>query len=173
MPDQRAEVLLTMPTTIEQYPLENRKVMKRFTESMIRWFVLFVLLAVGVVFGLRADVVIAAVAVVVLTIVAAVWQWTYENKYFAAYFYDITPDFLVIKKGWITPVEVTLPYEKLQDVYVDQDIYDRAFNLYDVHVSTATMMSGIEAHIDGVNAENAQKLREMLLSKSRQKKEVR
>ena len=58
----------------------------------------------------------------------------------------------------------------MQDVYVDQDIFDRMFGLWDVHVSTATMMSGMEAHIDGVKRENAMKLREMLLQKIRSKK---
>lgn len=68
------------------------------------------------------------------------------------------------------PHETMLPYEKLQDVYMDQDLFDRMFNLWDVHVSTATAMSGYEAHIDGVNHENAEALRELILNKIRKQK---
>lgn len=68
------------------------------------------------------------------------------------------------------PRETILPYEKLQDVYVDQDVFDRIFRLYDVHVSTATFMSGFEAHIDGVNKENAEAIREIILENIRKNK---
>lgn len=76
--------------------------------------------------------------------------YLYQGWYFAVYFYDLTPDFIQIKKGPITPREITLPYERIQDVYVDQDLLDRIFGLYDVHLSSATISSGIEAHIDGL-----------------------
>lgn len=74
-------------------------------------------------------------------------------------------DYLVIKKGPITPKEITIPWERIQDVYVDQDIFDRIFGLYDVHLSTATFTSGMQAHIDGVEKEAADGLREELLEK--------
>lgn len=99
-------------------------------------------------------------------------EWVYQREYYKKYFYDIREDFLIIKKGVITPTETILPYDKLQDVYVDQDIFDRFFSLYDVHVSTATVMSGIQAHIDGVNKENGQLFRKIILEniQSHQKK---
>jgi membrane protein YdbS with pleckstrin-like domain len=52
----------------------------------------------------------------------------------------------------------------LQDVYVDQDILDRIFSLYDVHVSSATIISGNLSHIDGLNKENAQAIKNLILS---------
>ena len=73
----------------------------------------------------------------------------YQLWYYNVYFYDLTPDYIVIKKGPITPHEITIPYERIQDVYVDQDILDRIFGLYDVHLSSATVSSGEAAHIDG------------------------
>lgn len=61
------------------------------------------------------------------------------------------------------PREISIPYERVQDVYVDQDLWDRIFHLYDVHLSTATWTSGMEAHIDGVESDAANGLREVLL----------
>ena len=52
---------------------------------------------------------------------------------------------------------------------MDQDLLDRLFGLWDVHVSTATFMSGWEAHIDGVKHDNAMEIREIILSKIRKK----
>jgi len=89
--------------------------------------------------------------------------YLYQRWYYAVYFYDLTPDYIVIKKGPITPQEITIPYERIQDVYVDQDLLDRIFGLYDVHLSSATISSGMAAHIDGVEKPAADGLRAMLL----------
>ena len=53
---------------------------------------------------------------------------------------------------------------------MDQDILDRIFGLWDVHVSTATNMSGAEAHIDGVKHDNANAIKELILAKIRKAK---
>ncbi len=153
-----------MPATIEQYPLEKAKKIKRWLEAIIRWIILVILLAVFQAFVLTT-LALPVWSFAVLLLVLAVWQWVYETKYFDAYYYDVGKDFLAIRKGWITPREIQMPYEKMQDVYMDQDILDRVFGLWDVHVSTATVMSGMEAHMDGVNRPNAEKIRELLLQK--------
>ena len=95
--------------------------------------------------------------------------YLYQRWYYAVYFYDLTPDFIQIKKGPITPKEITIPYERIQDIYVDQDLLDRIFGLYDVHLSSATISSGMEAHIDGVEKSAADGLRKMLLETVQQK----
>ena len=48
---------------------------------------------------------------------------------------------------------------------MDQNLLDRFFGLYDVHLSSATASSGMEAKIDGVEKEAADGLRAMLLKK--------
>lgn len=158
-----------MPATIEQHPLEQSKKAKRWLESTVRWAILVIVIAVFVTVALPT-LGMPIWAFALLLIVLAGWQWFYETKYFDAYFYDVGKDFLAIRKGWITPREIQMPYEKMQDVYLDQDILDRTFGLWDVHVSTATLMSGMEAHMDGVNRPNAEKIREMLLQKIQSKR---
>ena len=158
--------------TIEQYPLERRKIAKKITVAMIFWTVLLIIGFIISIF-LKVDIplikfiLMAILIIYVLILLIQIW---YQTEYYKKYFYNIAPDFLVIKKGVIMPHETMLPYEKLQDVYMDQDIFDRMFNLWDVHVSTATAMSGYEAHIDGVRRENAEKLRELILNKIRKEK---
>ncbi len=93
----------------------------------------------------------------------------YETWYYKNYFYDLTDDYVIIKKGPIAPQEITIPYDRIQDVYLDQDLLDRVLGLYDVHLSTATVVSGMRAHIDGVDRNAAHGLREIILKKMKEK----
>lgn len=149
--------------TIEEHPLERRKIIKKTLVLSLGMLVLFL---IG---PLWANIFLWKLYQIPLMILDAIFllfpiaEFLYQREYFKRYFYDIRDDFLVIKKGVLAPTETVLPYDKLQDVYVDQDIFDRLFSLYDVHVSTATLMSGVQAHIDGVNKENSNLFREMIL----------
>lgn len=111
----------------------------------------------------------ATFGIFVVLFVEILLTYFYQRWYFAVYFYDLTPDFIQIKKGPITPREITIPYERIQDVYVDQDLLDRIFGLYDVHLSSATVSSGMEAHIDGVEKQAAEGLRAILLETIKQR----
>lgn len=70
---------------------------------------------------------------------------------------------LVIRKGIVVKKEITLPFSKITDVYVEQDVGDFLLGLYDVYISTPTAESGKFAHIDGVNKKGSVKLRQMIL----------
>lgn len=162
--------------TREQFPLSYKKIIKKTMASTIAitilllviWgFLAFMLGSIGqeavswlgtATFGIFGFLFI----VILLT-------YFYQRWYFAVYFYDLTNDFIQIKKGPITPREITIPYERIQDVYVDQDILDRIFGLYDVHLSSATVSSGMEAHIDGVEKQAAEGLRGILLETVKQR----
>ena len=98
-----------------------------------------------------------------LTIIIVTLNYLYQKWYFDTYYYDLQQDYIVIRKDPITPREITIPYERIQDVYVDQDLYDRIFGLFDVHLSSATISSGMEAHIDGLEKPAADGLRAALL----------
>lgn len=163
------------PPTIKTYPLERRKILKKFVASEIGLLVV-VIIIVGILLffggasGWGSNAFYAAGAMAGLFILHSAVNWWYQTKYYEVYYYDIRKNFLVIRKGVFMPRETVLPYEKLQDVYMDQDIWDRVFNLWDLHVSTATIMSGMEAHIDGVNKLNAETMRELLLKKIKDEK---
>jgi len=77
--------------------------------------------------------------------------------------YDLGDDIITIRKGVMSTQEITLAYERIQDINVDQDFLDRLFGLYDVRFTTATMSSEKEAHIDGVEKETAESLKQLVL----------
>lgn len=172
--------IITCPTR-EKFPLSPKKVIKKTITSLIGWslFFLFLLFIVGMVtVGIISDSnsdpsvitslwTISLVGTLFLLFIIGILSYFYQRWYFAVYFYDILDDYIVIKKGPIAPKEITIPWERIQDVYVDQDIIDRMFGLFDVHLSTATITSGMQAHIDGVEQQAANGLREALLEKVR------
>jgi putative membrane protein len=107
-------------------------------------------------------------AVIVFFVLAVLFYMiygVYVGAYIRRYYYDASEQFLTIQKRVFSPTEIHVPYQKIQDVYVDQDILDRMMGLYDVHIASATVTSGIEAHIDGVDADVAEKLKNFLLGK--------
>lgn len=159
--------MVIIVTTVEKYPLERRKIIKKTVSWSFGMFLLFILIPLWLNIFLWDLYTIPLIIIDVFFLLYPLIRWIYEREYYKKYFYDIRNDFLVIKKGVFTPTETILAYDKLQDVYVDQDIFDRIFNLYDVHVSTATVKSGFNAHIDGVNKEKANIFREMILKNIR------
>lgn len=161
-----------MVTTIEKYPLEKRKIVKKTIKETFYLYVLsFILFSILYLFFGPSDFLyeIKFYLIIILAIYP-ILKFLYEVAYFKTYFYDVREDFLIIRKGVFMPRETIIPYEKIQDIYVDQDLFDRIFNLYDVHVSTATVLSGKEAHIDGVNKKNAEAIRELILENVRKSK---
>lgn len=166
---------LSMSATRERYPLSPSKPIKKTISAVVGWVILFVILLGA---GIPLAKLLASsgsfqvpgswyfltiVGGLVFLILIFLLNYIYQRLYFNTYFYDFTESFIVIRKGVIMPREISIPYERVQDVYVDQDLWDRIFHLYDVHLSTATWTSGIEAHIDGVEKEAAEGLRSVLL----------
>ncbi len=162
---------IAMSSTREKYPLSTKKVIKKTLLGTL----VFVLLASILYFAVSLMVLNASegpvgsigaillVGFVLLLSLVFLGVYLYQKWYYAVYFYDLNDDYIVIKKGPITPREITIPYERIQDVYVDQDLLDRIFGLYDVHLSSATVASGMEAHIDGLEKQAAEGIRALLL----------
>ena len=109
---------------------------------------------------------IALMTVAILTVIFVIY-W-YQKLYARTYFYTITDSLLVIRKGVVAPREITVPFGRIQDIYLDQDPIDNMFSLYDVHISTATAESTSRAHIDGVSKGTAEALRELILHKMKE-----
>lgn len=90
----------------------------------------------------------------------------YQYFYYKSYFYNFEDKNAEITKGIIARSSGNIQYDRLQNIYVDQDILDRLFGLYDVHYETAGENSGFYSHIDGLEKENTDKLVAFLIEKS-------
>jgi membrane protein YdbS with pleckstrin-like domain len=162
-------------TLRERFPLQRSKIVKKTIASGIGvlmesgFFIWFALAFKSIkpstelasVDGIRAW----AVPVVVGWCLAALCtRHIHWILYVRRYFYDATDLTITIRKGVITQREITLPFSQITDVNVDQDMFDVVFGLYDVHISTATQASGLQAHIDGLCKTDAMQLKELILN---------
>lgn len=167
---------LTADSTSKHTRLSRRKILKKTLKANV---VLLAVLAVAVLtfifyptllsetlsqmLGINNFIVLIIIAAIL--IFSLILNVVYHYLYYKTYYYNIKDDVLVIRKGIFMPDEISIPYNRIQDIYVDRDMLDVVFGLYDVHVSSATVESGKDAHIDGVKQENASKLKEMILEK--------
>ena len=92
-------------------------------------------------------------------------KYWYEREYLRKYFYDLNDDVLAIRKGVFGSRELTIPFAKIQEVFINRDILDLVFGLYDVYVSTATGRSILNAHLDGLEQDNAEKAALLIIEK--------
>lgn len=161
--------------TRDQFPLSKKKIIKKTISKIIWWIIALLILFTVIIFPIIAETISSADFSFISLIIKAIGgflialpvlffiTYIYQRWYFAVYYYDLTDNFLTIKKGPITPREINVPYERIQDIYMDQDFLDRIFGLYDVHISSATFMSGMEAHIDGLEKDAAIGVRDLIL----------
>lgn len=98
-------------------------------------------------------------------VVLMFWRMAYQYIYYLTYFYDIDQHNLTIRKGIIAKRTAILPFKRITDVYLDQDLWDVALGIYDVHISSPTQESGRFAHIDGVNRAGAEMIRDLVLER--------
>ncbi len=165
----------------QQFPLSPKKFTKKMINQIIP--ILFMDILFG---GFAGAMIIAAllalkllpdpmdpiVAVVgflayfvfIFIVLTFIYAW-YIKVYIKRYYYSGEDHYITIKKGVFAPKEIHVQYQKIQDVYVDQDIIDRIMGLYDVHIASATAASGMEAHIDGVELQAAEGLKKFFLDK--------
>jgi len=153
------------------YPIRKIKI---FREVIGKLFFLTFLSAVFLVIikwnGGLAEVLLAdASNIIVPTLVVFVFFMTilfdavYEALYISSIKYSTDDASLTIAKGIISRHEITLPFNRITDLYIDQSVLDRIFGLYDLHFSTPTASSGSAAHISGLNKKDCETLRQIML----------
>ncbi|MCX8195329.1 MAG: PH domain-containing protein [Candidatus Micrarchaeota archaeon] len=146
-------------TLRETYPLHPNKVIKKFIENAA--FIILSSLFISIILFLFSSILLTAVLCLLLLVLVGIYWWSKE--YYKVYFYDLSGNGLKIKKGVFFPHSITIPLEKVSDVYIDQDIFDRILGLYDLHFSSASATSGAFAHIDGLDRATTYRLRALLM----------
>ena len=163
-------------TLRESYPLDGKKPLKKTIAYVWFLFLLFFVLVIPI--GIMLPVNLTQVSfffsrVFVIGFPAffllflSFLAYFYELFYMKYYFYDIIGNNLIIKKGVFSRNEITVAFNRLQDVYTHQDVLDRFFGLYDLYVSSATFTSGELSHIDGLNKENSEIIKGLILERIR------
>ncbi|MEM4663188.1 MAG: PH domain-containing protein [Candidatus Diapherotrites archaeon] len=157
------------PTLISKHPLEKSKPLKKTVNLAFYLVIAYLIIFLSCLFMVpQWSMQVFAYGIVILLLLT-IANYIHEIYYLKSYYYNFTEDCLLICKGVFNVKEITIPFDRIQNVFVDQDIFDRIFSLWDVHVSTVAPQSIIEGHIDGLNEQNAKALKEMLLSRIKKK----
>ncbi|MBN2014000.1 MAG: PH domain-containing protein [Candidatus Altiarchaeota archaeon] len=156
---------MSTETLRTKYPLKKAKILKKTIQTLMFLVPVAPFLLVGF-FVSDAAVKGIILGVLFMVLVLAALVYWYQSVYFEKYFYDLTGEGLIIQKGVFSTKQTIVPLNKIQDIYLDQDIFDRIFGLWDLHISSATTVSGFEAHIDGVSREDGMIMRNLLLGET-------
>lgn len=146
-----------------QAPLSPKKPIKKTVETSF-WLLILALVAIAILKIVSAVNKNSFPVSSVATWVFGVWfaitilVFIYENLYLKYYYYDWSRDTLTIRKGVYGSRQIYLEIEKIQNVFVDMDIFDRLFGLYDLHVSTVGKSSFQMCHIDGLDKATADRM---------------
>jgi membrane protein YdbS with pleckstrin-like domain len=154
----------------EKFPLEKRKILKK-SISLTFWAFVAIGIITSIIYSIEpfwGNLLLNFL--IIFPFVFFPVKLIHEIFYFKNYHYSENNEVLVLRKGVITITEVTIPYNKVQNIFVNQDLFDRIFKLYDVHLSTIGTVSQMELHIDGVSKETAEKLRDWLLNRIKVRK---
>jgi membrane protein YdbS with pleckstrin-like domain len=168
-----------MSPTRAAFPLSAKKIMKK-TVKYAGLAILILFLFGGIVLPILASggsklsyigmlVGLLSFGIIIIAIVVFVAVYFYQKRYFGKYFYDFTTECIMIRKGAVTQNEIAIPYEHIQDVFINQDFLDKLFGLQDVHFSSVTY-SEVEPHIDGLTKESAEAMRAFIISAIDKKK---
>lgn len=150
-----------MPTTVDKYPLEKRRVLKKAITRSIKWYVLIGFLLLLTLYNEPA---ISIQQYLYLAAIIFALELIYQSMFHKRYFYNLEKKMITIREGVIARRERNIPYKRVHDLYVDQDIFDRIFKLWDLHLTT-TDSRLFNIHIDGLSGKNAKAIRALLLKK--------
>ena len=104
---------------------------------------------------------------VLVPVLAAVFGWSTIGRQVAAWGYAERADDLLIKRGLMFRELVVVPYGRMQFVDVQAGPLERAFDVAQVQLHTAS--AGSDARIPGLNAVEAARLRDRLASRGQAK----
>lgn len=115
------------------------------------WPILAGLAVSDVVKGYAVYISAAALTAVCVAAWLQFWRFTYE----------ITGDSLVIRKGVLEHERITIPFERIQMVHMEQSLLQRPFGVLGLRVDTAGS-SGAEVEISALKVEDAHQLKAIL-----------
>lgn len=160
--------------TVYAIPLSKKKIVKKTIAGVVQSLLIIVVLSVlismwiylssGDYTSLADTIIYIMIALLIVVIIGLIF---YNDLYNKNYYYDIRKNEIVIRKGIVIKKELSITYDKVEEVYIDQDLLDKILGIYDVHLMTAAEHSQDFAHIDGLDEENAKKIKEMIVANVR------
>ena len=108
----------------------------------------------------------------VLLVAIVVFEWWYFGEFLKKFAFELRPDHFFSRKGVFKASYTMIRYERIQDIHINQSIFEMLFGLWNVSVFTATATGRGSENIPGLSKENAEKLKTALFRKIKKVKKV-
>ena len=142
----------------QNLPLSPKKVFKKSLAPIFLMLLCSVVVFVFPLVFLSASLLLVFLITFIFDLIAIGLVVLYQYLYYKFYYYNFEDNKAEIKKGVVAVSTGHVQYNRIQNIYMDQDIMDRILGLYDVHYETAGESSGFYSHVDGLIEEDAEKL---------------
>nr|QEE17045.1 hypothetical protein DSAG12_02877 [Candidatus Prometheoarchaeum syntrophicum] len=115
----------------------------------VGWLIVFIILDDGgtppivlwpIIWGL-----IFGFALILLTM-----TFIFEGMYYRNFSYEISEKFITIRYGRLTRTKTTIPFSRIQNIAIHQNIRDRWLNIYTVKIETAGSSAAMSSSQKGV-----------------------
>jgi len=83
-------------------------------------------------------------AIIILTL-----TYIFEGMYYRNFSYEISEKFITIRYGRLTRTKTTIPFSRIQNIAIHQNIRDRWLNIYTVKVETAGSSAAVSSSQKG------------------------
>jgi uncharacterized membrane protein YdbT with pleckstrin-like domain len=158
--------------------LHPRAVWLFFTSSLLRLFIVFIVLGLqSILFFSEIEKETSVIAyvgwflAVMVFLIVLLFIWAKLSYRF--YKYELTDDGFRKELGVIYKKYVTIPYDRIQNVDIYRGILARLLGLSDLNIQTAgssNQVSRGEGRLPGLSREDAEKLRDELIHRAKQSK---
>jgi membrane protein YdbS with pleckstrin-like domain len=126
-----------------------------FVRALIGWIVLFAAELVWFLTGDDANAGLHVIGLIVTAVVAAAHLVIMPRWRFAVHRWEITPDAVYTRSGWIDQEWRIAPVSRIQTVDSERGVLQRLFKLSDLTVTTASSAGALKIH--GLDVEVAQR----------------
>src|SRR3989344_5077164 len=157
------------PQLSNVFMLEKVKVIKKTIASTISLFILlgaiigvFAFYSQSLYAVLNQGLAILLAGAFSILVLIFTFKLVHEYYYLKKYYYNVSRDAVVISKGVFSRTTIVVPFRRVENIFVDQDLLDRFFGLYDLHFSTVTNSSAWFSHIDGLGSRNVEEMKKIM-----------
>jgi len=141
-----------------------------FPNMLISIVIMFFLLIFSFIF-IRFSQAIPLLVLVTIPVVLVLEYW-YFGEFLKKFAFELRGDHFFSRKGVFKASYTMLRYERIQDIHINQSIFEMLLGLWNVSIFTATATGRGSENIPGLSKESAETLKTALFQKIKKVRKV-
>lgn len=108
--------------------------------------------------------------IIEIAVISFLCACIYQYFYFKTYYFSLDATNVTIKKGLMTRTQIMIPYERIQEVSLQQNFINRLLGIYTLNFNSAAYYSKKASCIEGLQKQAADTLHQFAAQQIRNKK---